>query len=85
MLLIIVKKKTVQMAISTDALQAIAVKMRGNLQEGMKSTTTETSDALETYKEDMKTMEKNEKKERKKNPVGGVKKKDLKKPKKRKL
>ena len=52
------------MAISADALQAIAAKMRGNLQEGMMSTTTETSDALQTYKEDVKVVEKNEKKER---------------------
>ena len=49
-------KKFDQMAISADALQAIAAKMRGNLQEGIMSTTTETSDALQTYKEDVKDI-----------------------------
>ena len=67
------------MAISNDALQAIAAKMRGHFQEEVKSTTSETTDALKTYKEDVKTMEKNAKKEKKKKPVGGAKKVDLKK------
>ena len=47
------------MAISSDALSAIAAKMRGSSNAAVMSTSTEVSDALETYKEDMKTIEKN--------------------------
>ena len=54
------------MAISNDALQAVAAKMRGKIQEEVKSTTSETADALNSYKEDVKTMEKKAKKQNKK-------------------
>ena len=62
------------MAISSDALSAIAAKMRGSSNAAVMSTSTEVSDALETYKEDMKTIEKNGKKDTKKKSNGGAKK-----------
>ena len=72
------------MAISTTALAAIAAKMRGNCNSGITSTTNETASALETYREDVKTAEKNQKKEmkRKKNTVA-AKKAEVKKTKKK--
>ena len=56
------------MAISSDALAFISAKMRGNCNAGVVSTTKEVGDALETYKDDLKTIEKKEEKEAKKNP-----------------
>ena len=72
------------MAISTTALAAIAAKMRGNCNSGITSTTNETASALETYREDVKIAEKNQKKEmkRKKNTVA-AKKAEVKKTKKK--
>ena len=72
------------MAISTTALAAIAAKMRGNCNSGITSTTNETASALETYREDVKTAEKIQKKEmkRKKNTVA-AKKAEVKKTKKK--
>ena len=45
------------MAISSEALMAIAARMRGNCQNSVASTTRENSAALETFKDDLKTVE----------------------------
>ena len=72
------------MAISSNALAAIAAKMRGNCRNEIVSTTNESASALETYRDDLKTMEKNKKKEmkEKKKNTAAAKKADLKKAKK---